>query len=137
MPIRVVLAKVGLDGHDRGIKVVARALRDAGMEVIYVGLHRTPEEVVETALQEDADFLGVSLLSGVHMTIFPRIIELMRQRDAEDIVLFGGGVIDPEDSQALKAIGVAEIFGQESKTDETIEWIRTIHERKQSTRSSR
>src|SRR6185295_653074 len=91
-PIRVMLAKIGLDGHDRGVKVVARALRDAGMEVIYTGLHRTPEEVVSAAVQEDADFLGISILSGAHFTIFPRIIQLMREQQAEDIVLFGGGV---------------------------------------------
>lgn len=122
-PIRVVLAKVGLDGHDRGVKVVARALRDAGMEVIYTGLHRTPEEVVAAAVQEDADYLGISILSGAHMTIFPRIIELMREQQAEDIVLFGGGVMPDEDADALRRMGVAEIFLQDTPTDGTVEWI--------------
>jgi methylmalonyl-CoA mutase C-terminal domain/subunit len=128
-PIRVVLGKVGLDGHDRGVKVVARALRDAGMEVIYTGLHRTPEEVVSAAVQEDAEFLGISILSGAHMTIFPRILELLRQDDAEDIVLFGGGVIPPADVKALKAMGVAEVFVSDTPTDETVAWIRQTAER--------
>ncbi|MFN0071132.1 MAG: cobalamin B12-binding domain-containing protein [Chloroflexota bacterium] len=122
-PIRVVLAKVGLDGHDRGVKVVARTLRDAGMEVIYTGLHRTPEEVVAAAVQEDADFLGISILSGAHLTIFPRIVELMREQQADDIVLFGGGVMPDEDAAALRAMGVAEIFLQDTPTDRTVEWI--------------
>ena len=128
-PIRVVLGKVGLDGHDRGVKVVARALRDAGMEVIYTGLHRTPEEVVSAAVEEDAEFLGISILFGAHMTIFPRILELLRQEDAEDIVLFGGGVIPPADVKALKAIGVAEVFVSDTPTDETVAWIRETAER--------
>ena len=129
-PIRVVLAKVGLDGHDRGVKVVARALRDAGMEVIYTGLHRSPDEVVAAAVQEDADFLGISILSGAHMTILPRIVELMRAQQAEDIVLFGGGVMPDEDAAALKALGVAEVFLQDTPTDQTVDWIRrTYHER--------
>jgi methylmalonyl-CoA mutase C-terminal domain/subunit len=128
-PIRVVLGKVGLDGHDRGVKVVARALRDAGMEVIYTGLHRTPEEVVSAAVQEDAEFLGISILSGAHMTIFPRILELLRQDEAEDIVLFGGGVIPPADVKALKAMGVAEVFVSDTPTDETVAWIRQTAER--------
>ena len=128
-PIRVVLGKVGLDGHDRGVKVVARALRDAGMEVIYTGLHRTPEEVVSAAVEEDAEFLGISILSGAHMTIFPRILELLRQEDAEDIVLFGGGVIPPGDVKALKAMGVAEVFVSDTPTDETVAWIRQTAER--------
>jgi methylmalonyl-CoA mutase, C-terminal domain len=128
-PIRVVLGKVGLDGHDRGVKVVARALRDAGMEVIYTGLHRTPEEVVSAAVQEDAEFLGISILSGAHMTIFPRIVELLRDEDAEDIVLFGGGVIPPADVTALKAMGVAEVFVSDTPTDETVAWIRQTAER--------
>jgi methylmalonyl-CoA mutase, C-terminal domain len=134
-PIRVVLAKVGLDGHDRGVKVVARALRDAGMEVIYTGLHRTPEEVVAAAVQEDADFLGISILSGAHFTIFPRIIHLMREQQAEDIVIFGGGVMPDEDATALRTQGVAEdatalrtqgvaeIFLQDTPTEATVEWI--------------
>jgi methylmalonyl-CoA mutase cobalamin-binding domain/chain len=127
-PIRVVLGKVGLDGHDRGVKVVARALRDAGMEVIYTGLHRTPEEVVTAAVQEDADFLGISILSGAHMTIFPRILELMRAHDAEDIVLFGGGVIPAKDVRVLKEAGVAEVFVQDTPTEQTVEWIRAAAE---------
>jgi methylmalonyl-CoA mutase C-terminal domain/subunit len=122
-PIRVVLAKVGLDGHDRGVKVVARALRDAGMEVIYTGLHRTPEEVVAAAVQEDADFLGISILSGAHFTIFPRIIDLMRDQQADDIVLFGGGVMPEEDADALRSQGVTEIFLQDTPTEATVSWI--------------
>ena len=128
-PIRVVLGKVGLDGHDRGVKVVARALRDAGMEVIYTGLHRTPEEVVSAAVEEDAEFLGISILSGAHMTIFPRIVELLRQEGAEDIVLFGGGVIPQADVKALKDLGVAEVFVSDTPTDETVAWIRQTAER--------
>ncbi len=112
--IRVLIAKVGLDGHDRGVKIVARCLRDAGMDVIYTGLHRTPEEVVTTAIQEDVDVVGVSLLSGAHMTIFPRIIELLKQNDAEDIILVGGGVMSDEDAAALKKLGVAEILLQDT-----------------------
>ncbi|HYY88154.1 MAG TPA: cobalamin B12-binding domain-containing protein [Chloroflexota bacterium] len=128
-PIRVVLGKVGLDGHDRGVKVVARALRDAGMEVIYTGLHRTPEEIVSAAVDEDADFLGVSILSGAHMILFPRILELMREQGIHDeIVLFGGGVIPPEDVRKLKALGVAEVFVQDTPTEATVDWIRTTFE---------
>ena len=130
-PIRVVLGKVGLDGHDRGVKVVARSLRDAGMEVIYTGLHRTPEEVVGAAIEEDADFLGVSILSGAHMTIFPRILELMRAQDAADIVLFGGGVIPAADVRALKDMGVGELFTQDSPTQDTVDWIRRAFEARQ------
>jgi methylmalonyl-CoA mutase C-terminal domain/subunit len=126
-PIRVVLAKVGLDGHDRGVKVVARALRDAGMEVVYTGLHRTPEEVVNAAIEEDADFLGVSILSGAHMTIFPRILELMREQGADDTALFGGGVIPSRDVRELKDMGVAEVFVQDTPTEETISWIRRAY----------
>lgn len=129
-PIRVVLGKVGLDGHDRGVKVVARALRDAGMEVIYTGLHRTPEEVVSAAVQEDADFLGISILSGAHMTIFPRILELLRDQDAGDIVLFGGGVIPTKDTRVLKQIGVAEVFMADTPTEDTIAWIRSMNEQR-------
>ena len=128
-PIRVVLGKVGLDGHDRGVKVVARALRDAGMEVIYTGLHRTPEEVVNAAVEEDVEFLGISILSGAHMTIFPRILQLLREQGADDIVLFGGGVIPPADVKRLKEMGVAEVFVQETSTDETVAWIRRTAER--------
>ena len=125
--IRVVLGKVGLDGHDRGVKVVARALRDAGMEVIYTGLHRTPEEVVSAAIDEDADFLGVSILSGAHMALFLRILELLRSQGADEIVVFGGGVIPPADVRALKGMGVAELFVQDTPTEATAEWIRRTH----------
>ena len=113
-PIRVLVAKVGLDGHDRGVKVVARALRDAGMEVIYTGLHRTPEQVVAAAIQEDVDAIGVSLLSGAHMTLMPRILDLMRAQGIGDRVLIGGGVMPDEDVVALKDLGVAEILGQDT-----------------------
>ena len=113
-PIRVLVAKVGLDGHDRGVKVVARALRDAGMEVIYTGLHRTPEQVIASAVQEDVDAIGVSLLSGAHMTLLPRLLELMRQRGLEDKVLIAGGVMPDEDVVALKEMGVADILGQDT-----------------------
>jgi 2-hydroxyisobutanoyl-CoA mutase small subunit len=113
-PIRVLVAKVGLDGHDRGVKVVARALRDAGMEVIYTGLHRTPEQVVASAVQEDVDVIGVSLLSGAHMTLLPRLLELMGEHGIDDKVLVAGGVMPDEDVAALKAIGVAEILGQDT-----------------------
>ena len=113
-PIRVLVAKVGLDGHDRGVKVVARALRDAGMEVIYTGLHRTPEQVIASALQEDVDAIGVSLLSGAHMTLLPRLLELMRERGIDDKVLVAGGVMPDEDVFALKEMGVADIMGQDT-----------------------
>ena len=124
-PIRVVVAKPGLDGHDRGAKVVARALRDAGMEVIYTGLHQTPEQIVETAVQEDADCVGLSVLSGAHMALFPRVIELLKERDAADIVVFGGGIIPAADIPELEAIGVAKIFTPGATTTEIIEWVRT------------
>ena len=119
-PIRVLMAKVGLDGHDRGVKVVARALRDAGMEVVYTGLHRTPEEVVAAAIQEDVDVLGVSILSGAHMTLVPRIVELMRAERATDIALVAGGVIPDEDVPALLAAGVADVVLQDTPPDEAI-----------------
>ena len=122
--IRVVVAKPGLDGHDRGAKVVARALRDAGMEVIYTGLHQTPEQIVETAVQEDADAVGLSVLSGAHMALFPRVIELLKERDAADIVVFGGGIIPAADIPELQAIGVAKIFTPGATTTEIIEWVR-------------
>jgi methylmalonyl-CoA mutase C-terminal domain/subunit len=109
-PIRVVVAKAGLDGHDRGAKVVARALRDAGMEVIYTGVHQTPEQVVETALQEDADVIGLSLLSGAHNYLFPRIAELMREKGMDDVLLFGGGIIPEADVPGLQKVGVGRIF---------------------------
>ncbi len=113
-PIRVLLAKVGLDGHDRGVKVVARTLRDAGMDVIYSGLHRTPDEVVSTAIQEDVDILGVSLLSGVQMTVFPKIFRLLDERQANDIIVVAGGVMPDEDVAALKEMGVAEVMLQDT-----------------------
>jgi methylmalonyl-CoA mutase C-terminal domain/subunit len=109
-PLRIIIAKAGLDGHDRGAKVIARALRDAGMEVIYTGLFQTPEQVVHTAVQEDADGIGLSILSGAHMTLFPKILEQLREQGAEDIVLFGGGTIPAADAERLKALGVREIF---------------------------
>lgn len=125
-PIRILIAKVGLDGHDRGVKIVARALRDAGMDVIYSGLHRTPEEVVNTAVQEDVDVLGVSLLSGAHMTIFPRLIELLKQNNAQDIILVGGGVMPDADVVALKAMGVAEVLLQDTPPNIIVETVRRL-----------
>ena len=122
--IRVVVAKPGLDGHDRGAKVVARALRDAGMEVVYTGLHQTPEQIVETAVQEDADAIGLSVLSGAHMTLFRRVLELLAERDAADIVVFGGGIIPAEDIAELAKIGVAKIFTPGATTASIIEWVR-------------
>jgi len=122
-PIRVVVAKPGLDGHDRGAKVVARALRDAGMEVIYTGLHQTPEQVVETAIQEDAQAIGLSILSGAHMTLFRRVVELLKERDASDIVLFGGGIIPDADIPALKELGVAEVFTPGTTTADIVAWV--------------
>jgi len=122
--IRVVVAKPGLDGHDRGAKVVARALRDAGMEVIYTGLHQTPEQIVETAIQEDADAVGLSVLSGAHMTLFRRVIELLTERDAQDIVVFGGGIIPEADLPELERIGVAKIFTPGATTHSIVDWVR-------------
>jgi methylmalonyl-CoA mutase C-terminal domain/subunit len=122
--IRVVVAKPGLDGHDRGAKVVARALRDAGMEVVYTGLHQTPEQIVETAIQEDADVVGLSVLSGAHMTLFRRVIELLAERDASDIVVFGGGIIPAADIAELESLGVAKIFTPGATTASIIEWVR-------------
>ena len=124
--IRILLAKVGLDGHDRGVRVVARSLRDAGMDVIYTGLHRTPEEVVDAAVQEDVDILGVSLLSGAHMTIFPRIIRRLADRGVSDMILVGGGVMPDEDVAALKRMGVAEILLQDTPPDVIVETIRRL-----------
>jgi 2-hydroxyisobutanoyl-CoA mutase small subunit len=124
--IRVIIAKVGLDGHDRGVKIVARTLRDAGMDVIYTGLHRTPEEVVDAAVQEDVDVIGVSILSGAHMTVFPRILEALEARDAADILVVGGGVIPDEDCVALKKIGVREILLQDTPPDAIVGMIRRI-----------
>ncbi|MFL6072698.1 MAG: cobalamin B12-binding domain-containing protein [Mycobacteriales bacterium] len=122
--LRVVIAKPGLDGHDRGAKVIARALRDAGMEVIYTGLHQTPEQIVETVLQEDADAVGLSVLSGAHMTLFARLIELLGERDATDVVVFGGGIIPDADIPRLEELGVARIFTPGTTTQQVVEWVR-------------
>jgi methylmalonyl-CoA mutase, C-terminal domain len=122
--IRVVIAKPGLDGHDRGAKVVARALRDAGMEVVYTGLHQTPEQIVETVVQEDADAVGLSVLSGAHMTLFARLSELMRERGVDDVVVFGGGIIPDEDIPELENLGVARVFTPGATTTEIVDWVR-------------
>lgn len=122
--IRVIVAKPGLDGHDRGAKVVARALRDAGMEVIYTGLHQTPEQIVEAAIQEDADAIGLSVLSGAHLTLFARVVELLKERDASDIVVFGGGIIPNDDIPQLEQLGVATVFTPGATTQEIVEWVR-------------
>jgi methylmalonyl-CoA mutase cobalamin-binding domain/chain len=124
--IRVLLAKVGLDGHDRGVKVVARCLRDAGMDVIYSGLHRTADEVVDAAVQEDVDVLGVSLLSGAHMTIFPRIVKGLQDRGVDDMILLGGGVMPDEDVAALKRMGVSEILLQDTPPDAIVATVRRL-----------
>jgi methylmalonyl-CoA mutase, C-terminal domain len=121
--IRVVIAKPGLDGHDRGAKIIARALRDAGMEVIYTGLHQTPEQIVETAIQEDADAVGVSILSGAHMTLVPRIVEGLRERDAGDVLVVVGGTIPQDDAEELKSQGVAEVFGPGATTTEIVDFL--------------
>jgi methylmalonyl-CoA mutase C-terminal domain/subunit len=123
--IRVVVAKPGLDGHDRGAKIIARALRDAGMEVIYTGLHQTPEQIVETVLQEDADAVGLSILSGAHMTLVPRVVELLRAQDAGDVVVTVGGTIPAQDIPELKELGVAEVFTPGAPTSDIIEFIRS------------
>ena len=125
MPIRVLIAKPGLDGHDRGAKVVARALRDSGCEVIYTGLHQSPEQIVEAALQEDVAGIGLSTLSGAHMTLFPRVIELLAANDAADIAVFGGGIIPAADAEALRAMGVAAIFGPGASLEEISSWVKT------------
>ena len=121
--IRIVVAKPGLDGHDRGAKIVARALRDAGHEVIYTGLHQTPEQIVETAIQEDADLIGLSVLSGAHMTLFRKLIELLAERDAADIVVFGGGIVPEEDIPVLEEMGVAKVFTPGASTGEITGWV--------------
>ena len=123
-PLRVVVAKPGLDGHDRGAKVVARALRDAGMEVVYTGLHQTPEQIVEAAIQEDADAVGLSVLSGAHMTLFAKVIALLKAREAQDIVVFGGGIIPDGDIPELQALGVAKVFTPGAATHEIVDWVR-------------
>ena len=122
--LRVIIAKPGLDGHDRGAKVIARALRDAGMEVIYTGLHQTPEQIVETVIQEDADAVGISILSGAHMTLVPRIVELLREQQAEDVLVVVGGTIPAQDVPELKELGVAEVFGPGASTQDIVEFIR-------------
>src|SRR5262245_37228949 len=128
--IRVLLAKVGLDGHDRGVRVVARCLRDAGMDVIYTGLHRSPEEVVDAAVQEDVDILGVSLLSGAHMTIFPRILRRLRERGVDDMIVLGGGVMPDEDVAELKKMGVADVLLQDTPPEAIVATVkRLVHER--------
>jgi methylmalonyl-CoA mutase C-terminal domain/subunit len=123
--LRVVIAKPGLDGHDRGAKVVARALRDAGVEVVYTGLHQTPEQVVETAIQEDADAIGLSILSGAHMTLFRKVLDLLDERDARDILVFGGGIIPDADIPLLEEMGVAKIFTPGATTREIVDWVDT------------
>jgi len=122
--IRVIIAKPGLDGHDRGAKVVARALRDAGVEVIYTGLHQTPEQIVAAALQEDADAIGLSILSGAHMTQFARVLDLLREKNADDITVFGGGIIPDADIAELESMGVAKIFTPGAPTQEIVGWVR-------------
>ena len=126
MPIKVLVAKPGLDGHDRGAKIVVRALRDAGMEVVYTGLHQTPDMIVDAAIQEDVDVIGVSILSGAHMTVFPKIMTLLADRGVDDIVVIGGGVIQENDIPRLKALGVRELFNAEATTQELIDGIERI-----------
>ena len=123
-PIRILVAKVGLDGHDRGAKVIATALRDAGMEVIYTGLRQTPEMVVNAALQEDVDAIGISILSGAHMTVFPKVIEMMKEKKMDDVLLTGGGIIPDEDMQKLQAMGVGRLFAPGTPTNEIASYIR-------------
>ena len=123
---RVLVAKPGLDGHDRGAKVVARALRDAGMEVIYLGLHQTPEQIVQAAVDEDVDVVGLSILSGAHMTVFPRVVEMLRERGASDIKVIGGGIMPEEDIEALEAAGVARLFTPGTSTTDIVDYIRSL-----------
>ncbi len=123
-PLRIIVAKAGLDGHDRGAKVIARALRDAGMEVIYTGLFQTPEQIVQTAIQEDADGVGLSILSGAHMTLFPAVVAALAAQDAGDVVFFGGGTIPPADARELKALGVREIFTPGAPLAEIVAFVR-------------
>jgi len=130
MPRRILIAKPGLDGHDRGAKVIARALRDAGSEVVYSGLHQTPAQIVETAIQEDVAGIGLSVLSGAHMTLFPKVVELLRERDADDIVVFGGGIVPEGDITRLKELGIAEVFTPGTPLSVIAEWVdRNIPER--------
>ena len=121
--LRILIAKPGLDGHDRGAKIIARALRDAGCEVIYTGLHQTPEMIVEAALQEDVDAIGLSLLSGAHMTLFPAVLDLLAQRGVDDLPIFGGGIVPPEDIAELKQLGVRAIFTPGASTDDIVAWV--------------
>jgi methylmalonyl-CoA mutase C-terminal domain/subunit len=123
--LRILVAKPGLDGHDRGAKIIARALRDAGMEVIYTGLHQTPEMIVNAAIQEDVDAIGMSIMSGAHMTLFPAVIDLLKKSSAGDIAVFGGGIIPDDDIPKLKGLGVAELFTPGSSTQDIVQWIRT------------
>lgn len=123
MPARVLIAKPGLDGHDRGAKVIARALRDGGIEVVYSGLHQTPEQIVETAVQEDVSAIGLSILSGAHMTLLPRVVELLRERGIDDIIVFGGGIIPDADIAPLKEAGLAEVFTPGAPLTEIVEWV--------------
>lgn len=125
-PLRILIGKVGLDGHDRGVKLIARALRDAGMEVIYTGLHQTPAQVVGTAIQEDVDAIGLSILSGAHDTLFRRVLELLKEQDAEDIVLFGGGIIPDEDVRALTAAGVKALFRPGVPMEEIVKFVKGL-----------
>ena len=125
MSIRVLIAKPGLDGHDRGAKIVARALRDGGIEVVYTGLHQTPEQIVEAALQEDVQAVGLSIHSGAHMTLFPRVVALLSQRGADDIVVFGGGIVPRDDIVALSEQGVAKIFTPGARTTEIVDWVKS------------
>ena len=128
-PVRILIGKVGLDGHDRGVKLIARALRDAGMEVVYTGLHQTPEQVVSTAIQEDVDAIGLSILSGAHKTLFRRVLELLNEREAQDIVLFGGGIIPDEYIRLLKAAGVKALFGPGAPMQEIVEFVKGLEPR--------
>lgn len=130
-PVRILIAKAGLDGHDRGAKVIARALRDAGMEVIYTGLHQTVENIVRAAIQEDVDCIGLSILSGAHMTLFPELLSQLKKENAADIVVFGGGIIPKDDIEALKALGVQQVFIPGTHTQDVIDWIKAnvpVHE---------
>lgn len=122
--LRILVAKPGLDGHDRGVKIIARALRDAGFEVIYTGLHQTPEMIAEAAAQEDVDAIGLSILSGAHMTLFPAVIELLREKGIDEVVVFGGGIVPSEDIPELKKLGVKEVFTPGASTEDIINWVR-------------
>lgn len=125
-PIRVLMAKVGLDGHDRGVKIVARCLRDAGMDVIYTGLHRTPQEIVLAAVHEDVDILGISILSGAHMTVFPKVMKLLKDHEVDDIIVVGGGVVPPDDIAKLRSMGVQEILLQDTPPDVIVDTLRKL-----------